>query len=148
MIAELEADGPSRDRRAADGARRRGRRTRCAAVVAALALGAALFVPPASAESLARAVASVGRTAAAAGTADAAPAPAAVGHSTRQAARAAVDHQVTAAKAKKPKKKKKGFFAKLGIFLLVVLILVVLFVVVLIALAIRLARRAFGRRRT
>ncbi|MEV6669169.1 hypothetical protein AB0M78_02995, partial [Streptomyces sp. NPDC051162] len=85
------------------------------------------------------------RTAAAAGTADTAPAPAAVRHSTRQAARATVDHQVTAAKAKK---KKKGFFAKLGIFLLVVLILVVLFVVMLIALAIRLARRAFGRRRT
>ncbi|MFI1800340.1 hypothetical protein ACH427_23720 [Streptomyces sp. NPDC020379] len=145
MIAELEADGPPREGRSADAVRRRDRRTRRAAVVAALALGAALLVPAASAESPARTVASAGRTVAATGTADTAQAPAAVRHGARQTTRTAVDHQVTAAKAKK---KKKGFFAKLGIFLLVVLIIVVLFVVLLIALAIRLARRAFGRRRT
>ncbi|MEV6674763.1 hypothetical protein, partial [Streptomyces sp. NPDC051162] len=44
MIAELEADGPPRDRRSTAAVRRRGRRTRRAAVVAALALGAALIV--------------------------------------------------------------------------------------------------------
>ncbi|GAA0355350.1 hypothetical protein [Streptomyces blastmyceticus] len=143
MIAELEQDGPPRDRRVASAGRRRGRRTRRAAVVAALALGAALLVPPASAESPARTVTSVGRSVTAADTGGAALALAQ--RSVRPAGHAAVDHRVTVAKAKK---KKKGFFAKLGIFLLVVLILVVLFVVVLIALAIRLARRAFGRRRT
>ncbi|MEU5424688.1 hypothetical protein AB0H73_03645 [Streptomyces olivoreticuli] len=145
MIAELELDGPPRDRRVASAGRRRGRRTRRAAVVAALALGAALLVPPASAESPARTVTSVGRSVTAADTGGgAALAPA--HRSVRLTGRTAADHRVvTAAKAKK---KKKGFFAKLGIFLLVVLILVVLFVVVLIALAIRLARRAFGRRRT
>ncbi|WKK24164.1 hypothetical protein QZH56_00125 [Streptomyces olivoreticuli] len=142
MIAELEQDGPPRDRRVASAGRRRGRRTRRAAVVAALALGAALLVPPASAESPARTVTSVGRSVTAADTGGAALAL--TQRSVRPAGHAAVDHRVTVAKAKK----KKGFFAKLGIFLLVVLILVVLFVVVLIALAIRLARRAFGRRRT
>ncbi len=144
MIAELEQDGPPREWRVASAGRRRGRRTRRAAVVAALALGAALLVPPASAESPARTVTSVGRSVTAADTGGGA-ALALAQRSVRPAGHATVDHRVTAAKAKK---KKKGFFAKLGIFLLVVLILVVLFVVVLIALAIRLARRAFGRRRT
>ncbi|RLU83079.1 hypothetical protein CTZ27_29295 [Streptomyces griseocarneus] len=48
--------------------------------------------------------------------------------------------------AAKPKKKKKGFFAKLGIFLLVLVILAILFGIGLIWLVVHMVRRAFGRR--
>ncbi|MGW1071951.1 hypothetical protein [Streptomyces sp. NPDC002537] len=146
MIAELGQDGPPNRRGAGvpSTGRRRGRRTRRAAVVAAVALGAALLVPPASAVGPGRTGVAVPRTVSIGATGTSAVSALASTHRVVPLAhRAAVVHRTTAAK---PKKKKKGFFQKLGIFLLVVLILVVLFVIGMIWLVIHMVRRAIRRR--
>ncbi|MFJ8478109.1 hypothetical protein [Kitasatospora sp. NPDC094011] len=48
--------------------------------------------------------------------------------------------------ASKPEKKKSGFFAKLGKFLLVVVILIILFVILVIWGIVHLVRKLFRRR--
>ncbi|GAA2914383.1 hypothetical protein GCM10020221_07630 [Streptomyces thioluteus] len=52
--------------------------------------------------------------------------------------------QVTLAKEKK--KKKKGFFEKLGIFLIVLVIILILIVIAVIWLIVHFVRKAFRRR--
>ncbi|MEU7484705.1 hypothetical protein [Streptomyces sp. NPDC042319] len=54
-------------------------------------------------------------------------------------------HKVSVSK-EKPTKKKRGFFKKLGIFLVVLLILFIVVVALLIWLLVRFVRKAFRRR--
>ncbi|MCK7626828.1 hypothetical protein MUU72_27640 [Streptomyces sp. RS10V-4] len=58
-----------------------------------------------------------------------------------------VTHQTSLASSHdKPKKKKMGFFKKLGIFLIVIIVVVIVIVILLIWLIVHFIRKAFRRR--
>ncbi|MFI7102817.1 hypothetical protein ACIBK8_26065 [Streptomyces sp. NPDC050161] len=90
-------------------------------------------------------------------SAHAAQAPGALNAGARTAGAAPADASAVAAKAMgtepvalakdKSKKKKKGFFKKLGIFLIVLFVIFLLVIVLVIWLIIHFIRRAFRRRR-
>ncbi|MFC5722961.1 hypothetical protein ACFP1Z_22600 [Streptomyces gamaensis] len=142
MTADLKHDERSGRRAGAVPlAGRLGRRARRAAVVAALALAAALLAPagPATAEGRPAAVTALLAV-------DDTARPQAAGQHEAPAVATAQQH-VRHAAADKPKKK-KGFFHKLGVALIVVLVLILLFVVAVIVFLIWLVRRIFMRRRS
>ncbi|MEV5506733.1 hypothetical protein [Streptomyces orinoci] len=129
--------------------RHRGRMARRVAAVVALLLGTALLATPASAavayssaNVVERAVtveSGLGHTGHTSGAVS--------GHTTRTVGHPTVgQHQYTSAARHPAKKKKKGFFARLGKALLIILIIVILFIILVIWLIVHFVRKAFRRR--
>ena len=125
------------------------RRGRAAALLLALLLGLGPAVTQASAQGGGPAVRGHRQPVAAAAGASARSLAARSGTAStaRFRHRASVHHATARWGARSKTKKKSGFFKKLGIFLLVVVIVVILLVILAVWLLVRLARRAFGRRR-
>ncbi|WP_188277515.1 hypothetical protein [Streptomyces sp. CBMA152] len=111
-------------------------------------LGLALVVTPVSAQA-ADQTTRTGRQLTAVDAASPRPSASSAVSAGAEVRPAAYTHLASAAQAHPQKtKKKRGFFKKLGIFLLVVLIVIILIVVLAIWLLIRAARRLFRRRRS
>lgn len=75
----------------------------------------------------------------------AAAAPAKWRHSTHSSHHQ-VTHQASFTSHDKPKKKKMGFFKKLGVFLIVIVVVIIVIVILLIWLIVHFIRKAFRRR--